>query len=246
MKGTPALGLRIKGNYFGDPFYFRTDVTTGVCRTPAGVRICTLTADFLLGLLNAISFECGRGSSSVLKSVGKRWGEQFIKRLDRELSGFYQHPFTQLPLQLIHVCLDDAFAAHGYGRLRFLGPAAGAPSLYMAEISDSVLPTLISDRDRPSDHLMAGFLSAVMSHALNSSLECLQTECPSCGHERSRFLAGPIEDIAELEGWYESQKPLPTHDDVIRYHTTRHRRAHASGIIESNDGASAQEVEVSQ
>lgn len=62
--------IRIKGNYFAEPNYFRTDVKTGLCRTPSGQRICTLPPDFLLGLRDALIYECGKSYRQVLKSAG--------------------------------------------------------------------------------------------------------------------------------------------------------------------------------
>jgi len=210
-----ASPFRLKGNYFAEPYYFRTDVTTGVCRTPTGVRICTLPPDFLLGLRDALIYECGKSYRIVLKAAGRRWGSQWIKRLDREWTAYYQQPFRELPAGLIRVCLADAFAAHGYGKLDYTR-AEESPEFWSAEIGDSLFPALVGESDRPVDLLMSGLLAAIFSYLHGLTMDCLQTECPSMGAERSRFLIGPAPRIAELEAWWEANTPLPSHEQVLQ------------------------------
>lgn len=214
MPAEPSL--RLKGNYFGDPEYFRTDVTKGVTRTPTGVRVCTLPSDFLLGLRDAVIYECGRSYRPVLKAAGHRWGTQFIKRLDRELTAFYQTPFKELPPGLIRVCLDDAFNYHGYGRLSYA--ALDSSSEYtVAEVTDSVMPALVRESDRPVDLLITGLLAAIFSHLTGKTLDAVQTECPTLGADRCRFLIGPATRIAEVEEWLDAATAMPGHEEIVRY-----------------------------
>jgi predicted hydrocarbon binding protein len=211
----PAEPLRLKGNYFADPEFFRTDVTKGVTRTPTGTRVCALPSDFLLGFRDAVIYECGRGYRTVLKAAGKRWGTQFAKRLDRELTAHYGSPFRQLPPGLIRVCLGDAFAAHGYGRLT-VAALAEDPEFTLAEVQDPLVPALVRESDRPVDVLAAGMLGAVFAHLTGKPLDAVQTDCPSLGADRSRFLIGPAVRVAELEEWIDEADPVPTHEAVVR------------------------------
>jgi predicted hydrocarbon binding protein len=206
--------IRLKGNYFAEPYYFRTDVTTGVCRTPSGQRICTLPPDFLLGLRDALIYECGKSYRQVLKSAGRRWGTQWIKRIDRELSTYYQVPLRELPRSLVRICMRDAFAAYGYGQLHYY--ATEFTNFWNVELIDSVFPTLVNESDRPVDLLMSGLIAALFSHLYGATMDSLQTECPSMGAEYSRFIVGPAARIAELEAWYNSLSPLPSHEQVLQ------------------------------
>lgn len=215
MMKTAEASFRLKGNYFGEPDFFRTDVTKGVTRTPAGVRVCALPSDFLLGLRDAVIYECGRSYRPVLKAAGRRWGGQFIKRLDRELTAFYQTPFKDLPAGLIGVCLADAFAAHGYGRLT-VAPLEDAPELRVAVLTDSVMPALVRESDRPVDLLMTGLLAASFSHLTGRTLDAVQTECTTMGAEQCRFLIGPTAAIAEVESWLDAAPSHPPHDEIVR------------------------------
>jgi predicted hydrocarbon binding protein len=207
--------LRLKGNYFADPEFFRTDVTRGVTRTPTGTRICTLPSDFLLGLRDAVIYECGRSYRSVLKAAGKRWGLQFARRLERELTAHYQSPFRDLAPGLVRTCLADAFNSHGYGRLT-LASLPEDSEFTVAEIRDSVMPAIVREADRPVDLLIAGMLGSVLAQLGGRQLDCVQTECPSMGAECSRFLVGPTSRLTEVEEWLDGLEQMPTHDAIVR------------------------------
>jgi predicted hydrocarbon binding protein len=209
--------LRLKGNVYARPDYFTTDVSKGVTRTPSGTRMCTLTSDFLLGFRDALVYECGGAFRSVMKSCGKRWGKTFIARFEKEMSAMYQTPLKELPTGVVHTCLADAFAYHGWGKLSLdLGLADSG--LAVVTLSDSVMPSLVRESDRPVDHLMTGLLAAVFSHFAGSVLDCVQTECPTRGAQASRFILALPEAIARIESWIEaapSETPL-SHEAIVQ------------------------------
>jgi predicted hydrocarbon binding protein len=206
--------IRLKANPFAEPEYFHTDVTKGVTRTPTGTRICTLPSDFLLGFRDAVIYECGKSYRGVMKSAGKRWGVQFIKRLDREMTAYYGQSFRELPKGLQYVTIAETFAYHGYGRLVISNLKADEAWLTV-ELFDSVMPSLVRESERPVDMLMSGLLGAIFSHLSTKSLDAVQTDCPSLGSDRSRFLVGPAVKVGELAAWIEETDPSPTHDDAI-------------------------------
>ncbi len=206
--------LRLKGNVFADPEYFRTDVTKGVTRTPSGTRICSLPSDFLLGLRDALIYECGRSYRGVMKASGKRWGVQFIKRLDREMTGQYQSQFKELPRGLQRTIIADAFNYHGYGKLSVETDETNT-DLLIAEVRNPMLPNLVREADRPVDLMMAGLLASIFSHLTGKSQECIQTECVTLGHECSKFIIGPIGKLGEVEEWLENADTMPSHEDIL-------------------------------
>ncbi len=207
--------IRLKGNYFADPEFFRTDVTKGVTRTPNGTRICTLPSDFLLGLRDAVIYECGRSYRPVLKAAGKRWGLQFAKRLERELTAFYQSPFRDMQPGLVRTCLAEAFNAHGYGRLTLV-PLTEDAAFTVAEVRDPVMPSIVREAERPVDLLTAGLLGAILTQLSGKQLECVQTECPTLGAESSRFIIGPTTRVTEIEEWLDEQEQMPAHEAIVR------------------------------
>ncbi|MDW8244631.1 MAG: hypothetical protein RMJ88_15600 [Thermogemmata sp.] len=212
--------IRLKGNFFADPEFFRTDVTKGVTRTPTGTRICTLPPEFLIGLRDALIYECGKSYRQIMKVAGRHWGVQFAKRLERELTTFYQTPFCQLPVGIIRTCLGEAFRAHGYGALT-LTPLIDSEEFILAEVRDPLLPSLVGESDRPVDLLMAGMLGAVMSHLSGRTLDAVQSDCPTMGADRSRFIIGPAADIADVEKWIDEEPQMPTHDSIVSRITRR-------------------------
>lgn len=213
---TPAVEppLRLRGNPYAHPGYFRSDVAKGVTRTPAGQRICTLPSEFLLGFRDALVYECGKAYRKVMKAAGTKWGARFAVRFDKEVSASYQSKLADLPAGLVHTCLGDAFAANGYGRLE-IDLSLCDSGIVAVDLHDSVMPSLVREADRPVDLLMAGMLGSVFSHLTGERVDALQTECPSLGSDRSRFLIARTEAIAEAEEYVDATETMPSHDEIL-------------------------------
>jgi predicted hydrocarbon binding protein len=192
--------VRLRGNFFARPDYFRTDVAKGVTRTPTGTRICALTGDFMLGFRDALIYECGKSYRLVMKNCGKRWGKQFALRFDKEMSNYFGGNLAELSVGMVHACLADAFNYHGWGRLRIDLSQASA-GLIQAEITDSFLPAIVKESDRPADLLMTGLLAALFSHFARAELDAVQTDCPTRGADASRFIIAAPSKIEEIEKW---------------------------------------------
>jgi len=206
--------VRFKGNLFARPDYFTTDVMLGATRTPSGSRVCALTSDFLLGFRDAVIYECGDAYRSVMKNCGRRWGKEFARRFDKEMAGFYQSAVKDLAAGVVHACLADAFAAHGWGTLS-IDLSECEVGVLQATISNSVMPALVMESDRPSDHLMCGLLASLFTHFSGTELDAVQTECASCGASASRFLVGSPTRIAALAEWLETQEKSPSHEVAL-------------------------------
>ncbi len=214
---TPSLDppLRLKGNPFARQDYFRTDVAKGVTRTPSGQRVCTLPSEFLLGFRDALIYECGKAYRKVLKAAGRRWGGQYATRFDRDLVDRYSTRLKDLPAGLVHTCLAESFAAHGYGRLEIDLSQVGS-GVVLVDLADAVMPALVRESDRPVDGLMAGMLGAVFAHLAGEPLDAVQTECPSLGADRSRFLVTRADVASSLEDWIDAAETMPTHDAILQ------------------------------
>ncbi len=212
--------VRLKGNLFARPDYFRSDVTNGSTRTASGARVCTLTSDFLLGFRDALVYECGKSFRPVMLACGKRWGRTFIARFEKELATAYQTPAKDLPAGVVHACLADAFNYHGWGRLTIDLSAAGH-GLILVDLADSVMPSLVRESDRPVDHLMTGLLAAVFGHFAGTTLDAVQTDCPTRGAGASRFVIAAPDRVAAIQEWIDAAPAGETrsHDDVVRHFT---------------------------
>ena len=206
--------LRLKGNPYARPDYFRTDVAAGVTRTPAGLRVCTLPSEFLLGFRDALVYECGGAYRRVLKGAGKKWGTQFATRFAKDLFALYQTRVGELPAGLVDTCLADCFAANGYGAL-VIDRSPRTAGVVVVDLKDSVMPALVQEADRPVDAMMAGMLGAVFAHLAGQSLDAIQTECPTLGADQSRFLVAPATAVAAVEEWIDAAPTMPTHEAVL-------------------------------
>jgi predicted hydrocarbon binding protein len=207
----PNDAVRLKGNFYTRPDFFTTDVGKGVTHTPAGVRMCALTPDFLIGFRDAVIYESGKAYRRVMKQCGRRWGTQFIRRFEAEISAHYGTPLAQLSAGVVYTVLGDAFAAHGWGSLN-IDLQHIESGLISIELRNSVLPSLVAESDRPVDLLMTGLLAAVFTHLAGQNLDCVQTDCPSQGADASRFIIGQPSRVQELEQWLTRALPhAPAH-----------------------------------
>lgn len=206
--------LRLKGNLYGRPGYFQTDVAKGVTRTPTGQRVCTLPSEFLLGFRDALIYECGKAYRKVMKAAGTKWGVRFAARFDKDVSAAYQAKLRDLPAGLVHTCLADAFAANGYGRLD-IDLSLCDDGIVVADVRDPVMPTLVREADRPVDLLTAGMLGAVFAHLTGERVDAIQTECPSLGADRSRFVIARADAVAAAEEFVDAAAQMPTHEAVV-------------------------------
>ncbi len=218
MTRTVDPDVRLKGNIFARPDYFRTDPTRGSTRTPTGIRICALSADFLTGFQEALSYECGKSARSVLKSCGTRWGSTFATRFEREIATAYVCPAKDLPAGVVHACLADAFAYHGWGRMT-IDLTTSERGAVLVEVADPVLPALATGSDGPADDLLSGFLAAVLGHFAGAPLDAIQTDCPTRGATASRFVVGSASLVTEVARWVGELAPTAgaeVHDQVVR------------------------------
>jgi uncharacterized protein len=195
--------VRFKGNVYARPDWFATDVTKGVTRTPDGERICALSSDFLLGFRDAIVYECGPAADTVLRGAGRRWGGQFVHRLDRSAKEHHLAPLRELQRGIQMTILADAFATHGWGKIKVFWDRW--PEYLGVEIENSIYPDLIIQADTPSDPLFAGFVRAVFEYLLETQLDCVQTDCPTRDATASRFVLASPARTADIASTYAKQ-----------------------------------------
>ena len=192
--------IRPVGNFFAEDDFIHTDVRLGVSVNRAGTRMCSLSSDFLKGLLTAITHECGPAAGEVLGTAGRRWGLAFGKRLENELSEFYGQPVRDFPLALFQACVVEAFSHHGWGKLNLDFGHEGI-GLIVAEMDNPIYGSLVEKSEQPADPMLAGILAGFFAHFSGQDLECVQTDCVALGHDRSRFIIGLGSRLAKARVW---------------------------------------------
>jgi hypothetical protein len=226
MSTISASYVRLLNGFYTRPDYFKANVEKGTIRTPNGVRTCALTDDFLNGFLAAVQYECGKASDRVFKSCGRKWGKTFVERFDQEMTEFYGVPLRELSTGIVENSLDEAFRAHGWGSLA-LDYSIRSHGFLAATITDSVMPAITPNASKPSDALMAGFLSAILGHYSCIELECHQTECTSRGGAASVFVIGLADRLKDVPKWVKDNTP---HRTIIRRLTQNHDAPQAQGV----------------
>jgi uncharacterized protein len=201
----------MRGNFFAESTYLKTDIAKGTTRNRAGTRIVCLTADFLHGFRRAVTDECGPAADSVFKACGKKWGILFARRFEKEMSDFYGKPLREFVLALFQACLVELFSHHGWGK-PILDLSKHDQGLILIEVKDSIYAELVGKAESPTDTLLAGIFGGFFSHLTGQDLDCMQTTCKACGADTSRFIIGLASRLTAVPAWVQNGK---THEEMV-------------------------------
>ena len=201
----------MRGNFYAESAYLKTDIALGTTRNRAGTRIICLTADFLHGFRRAITDECGPAAETVFKSCGKRWGKLFAARFEKEMTEFYGKPLQEFMLALFQACLVELFSHHGWGK-PVLDLTKHDKGLIIIEVKEAIYAELVGKAEQPADTLMAGIFAGFFSQLSGQDLDCVQTTCRACGSDRGRFVIGLAPRLAPVAAWVQNGK---SHDDIV-------------------------------
>ena len=200
-----------RGNYFAEADYLTQDLGAGTIHNRAGARMLALEDDFLVEMCNTLERELGDSAADAIKDIGRDWGVRAAEQFAREMESHYGRPLMQLPLAMFTACLTEAFRHHGWGAV---GVDFGhyPQGLLAVEVGDPVVGGSVRDAGAPVEGLLAGFLAGMFSHFAGVELDCLQTECQSLGHARSRFLLTVPE---RLEAAAELRADGRSHEEIV-------------------------------
>lgn len=206
-----ADDLTFRGNFYAEGSYAKTNVAKGVTRNRVGTRLCALTEDFLLGMNQAITDECGPAAAAVFKSCGKKWGALQARRFEQEMSEFYGKPLHEFSMATFQACLVEMFSHHGWGKLH-LDLTHYGQGLLIAELHGAIMADLLKQAEQPADALFAGIFGGFFGQLTGEALDCVQTTCTACGASSSQFIIGLADRLAGVEGWLAQGQ---THADVV-------------------------------
>jgi predicted hydrocarbon binding protein len=191
----------VKGDYFADEDYVRTDVAVGIARDPAGTRLVGLPEDFLAALHGTLDAECGSAATRVLETAGHEWGRRFTERLTAELAEYRGEPLAETTIARFQVDLQSAFRQLGWGVLT-LDFTRFNKGILVAEVRHA-------PAGGPADALLAGALGGVISHV--AGLELAATATPAAGDLR-RFVIALPERLDRLADALHRRRP---HDEIV-------------------------------
>ena len=197
-------------NYYNDD-YLETDVRSGVTTNRAGTRLLALSSDFLLGLHQALSTECGEAASTVFRTCGRTWGRQFGVKFERELTQFYGRPMREFPVALFEACLKEAFSRHGWGRVE-IDYGHHEHGFIIVDLPDCIYADLLGKQATEGDPLMAGLLAGLFSHLSCQNLDAVQTMSKTRGETNNRFLLTLPSRVQSAQRLLEQGKK---HDEIV-------------------------------
>jgi hypothetical protein len=210
----------LPGHCFSPAHYIRPDIHTGLLYSRGGYRLAAFPMPLLEALYSGLRYETGQATRVILYNCGRDWGEAFFRRVEDELSGYYQQPLQELPMGIFLDALSDLWATHGWGRLE-LDFSAADHGLVQAGIRNSGFalaarasfnPEEASTRQEPAGYLEAGMLASLFSLLSGRDLICVQTTCESLGADLNRFLIGTAQRLHHCEEWV--RKGL-SHDEIL-------------------------------
>jgi uncharacterized protein len=201
----------LRGNYYAERNYLKTDVKRGVTRNRAGTRIITLTCDFLIGLRNALEYECGKATDAVFKTSGKKFGKNFAKRTSKELGDFYGTAFDDFSMAHFEACLKESFSHHGWGKLS-IDTSKHDKGLLIFTVENALYAGLLKKTETPADPLLAGVLAGFFSEISGEELDVVQTQCSACGAADSKFVVTLPSRLKNAENWVKNKQP---HQQIV-------------------------------
>ncbi|PKL77220.1 MAG: hypothetical protein CVV27_06270 [Candidatus Melainabacteria bacterium HGW-Melainabacteria-1] len=206
--------MKLKGNYFG-PEYLNFDVKGGMLNNTGGTRLIALSEDFLLGFRKALLEETGQAHHVVFETCGRTWGENLARRLEREISAYYEQPFRELPMSMFTLMLQECWIRHGWGELSVGWEAGHQDGLFAIKIENPAFSAIFSsspDPDAPAgtpfdDDVFTGLLASLFTRFAARELQCIQI-----GHQRkteqdpltSYFVVGVPERLKPTAEWVRS------------------------------------------
>jgi uncharacterized protein len=174
------------------------DLQEGVIWNAAKTRVCLLSTDFLTGVYKGLVEEAGPAWHLIFKQCGIIWGRRLSERLDRECATLLNRSMGEMQLEDFLGFITSYFLFHGWGRLEINVSRAAERGLVEASLTHSVFTEIVDDPDQMADPMIAGILESLVSHLSGTTLQCVQTECPTKGGNESLFLIGAAERLARV------------------------------------------------
>jgi len=198
-------------NHFTPAKYFDANVRGGILRSKAGARMITLNEDFVIGLHRALEDETGAAAPAVLYTVGKWWGERFVKQHELELRQLYQNEIGELPLGIWEVVLRRVWALYGWGRIE-MSFALQDRGFVEVVVASPFYSDAVGQLGRTTDHLLAGAIASIVRHLAGRDLEACEVACKSKGDADCRFLVGLKSRVNIIEAWVKQGR---SRDDIV-------------------------------
>ena len=189
-----ALGL---DPLIADPKFVR-EGSTGNLSSPFGTRAVLAGPGLVRSLFLILERERAGSWPGVLKIGGQAWGRKFAADLDARLAAMGKPMLTGLPLEACLVFIENHFAVHGLGRLKFDLAHASEHGVVVAHLEHSFFGAVLPENGLSADPMLAGLLQGFFDHVSGQSLDCAEIACVRRGAGRCTFVVTDPERLAAV------------------------------------------------
>jgi hypothetical protein len=105
-----------------------------------------------------------------------------VRRLEKEISTFYDCPFKDLPMSMFTLLLKDCWSRHGWGELEIDWEEGFKQGLFAVKIINPAFSAIFSKAEEKenagknlNDDVYTGILAAFFSRFADQELVCYQT-----------------------------------------------------------------------
>ncbi len=190
MNRQPAEASSERTIPFYENDYFAHNLRTGTLFNRSGTKMCYLPSELLLSLKQVMEEEIGDSWRQVVYRVGRIWGRRVARRLQKELTDFYNRPLHEMPVREFTAILEGYFRYHGWGDLR-LELAHAHAGYIVATLENGAFVEVVGAGNGPVDSIVCGLLSEFLCQiSERTDIDCVETECAATGRPRCTFILG--------------------------------------------------------
>jgi uncharacterized protein len=152
------------------------DLYEGTVNSPGGAKVVYLSTDIIAGIYQAIKYEAGDAWMVILKSCGKRWGKRVAGALEKEMRSVLNRKFDALTVTEYVELLEQYFAYHGWGKIRFNLDGVESYGIVQADLKDGIFRYALPQATGSVDYLIAGMLVGIFEQISQTPLDVLQVD----------------------------------------------------------------------
>lgn len=191
-------------NYYDPEDFFSTDPETGSIRRRDGMRVVSISEDFVASLLAGTAQELGEDAArAVMYQTGYQWALEDMKNYQSAIEKeFGNTPISEMHLNFVLETWWWPLTTQGWGgwKVDFEHRKQG---LMMVDLTDSVVAQSLERLGKPVCYWYAGLFGGLFTHLSRRVLNCIEIQCYASGHDVCKFLIGMEKKVNAAAYWVE-------------------------------------------
>ena len=172
---------------------------TGRFVDSAGAPVVFAGAEAMQGWHHVIERERPGAWRVTMHGCGQACGKRIATALDATLAALGKPALAALPLDACLALLEQAFAAHGWGRLKVDLTHAADHGVVVAEVGQSFFVETLPKAEDFVDALPAGILQGFFEYISGQTLACEEIACGGRGAPHCTFVIAPPDRLAAVQ-----------------------------------------------